>query len=332
MTLPLPNLDNRSYADLVAEAISQIHDEYPEWTDHNPTDTGIILIELLAWLTEMTLYRVDQIPDENYVSFLSLLKGEQLKSSTKDITLSDRRKNLQSEIQNTLEELRQPYRAVSTSDYEKLVLEVWNKEEESKDLRIAKAKCFPQRNLQANKDSPAKGHISLLVVPENNHQDFDEKKYKPLFEFLDPRRLLTTIIHIVEPEYVYVTIKAKLVTKDGTLAKEVKKKAEYEIQNFFAPYNSGKYWQGKGWPFGKSVYLSELYKVLEDIDGVDYIPRLQITKDTTNNKYHITSAEKSKNQGSSTSTEISLKPNQLIQLEGSQFTIVEKIGNERKEY
>jgi hypothetical protein len=53
------NLDDRTYADLVAEAISQIAVEYPEWTDYNPSDTGIILIELLAWLTEMTLYRAD---------------------------------------------------------------------------------------------------------------------------------------------------------------------------------------------------------------------------------------------------------------------------------
>lgn len=70
MSLPLPNLDDRTYADLVEQAISQIPIEYPEWTDHNPTDTGIILIELLAWLTEMVLYRVNQIPDKNIETFL----------------------------------------------------------------------------------------------------------------------------------------------------------------------------------------------------------------------------------------------------------------------
>ena len=76
MNLPLPNLDDRTYAEIVEEAISQIPVEYPEWTDHNPTDTGIILIELLAWLTEMTLYQVNQIPDDNYANFVSLLKGK----------------------------------------------------------------------------------------------------------------------------------------------------------------------------------------------------------------------------------------------------------------
>ncbi|MFW5667313.1 MAG: baseplate protein J, partial [Coleofasciculus sp.] len=66
MSLPLPNLDDRTYADLVEEARSLIPIECPEWTDHNPSDTGIILIELFAWLTEMVLYRVNRIPDQNF--------------------------------------------------------------------------------------------------------------------------------------------------------------------------------------------------------------------------------------------------------------------------
>ena len=76
MPLPLPNLDDRTYDDIVAEAISLIPQEYPEWTDHNPSDTGIVLIELLAWLTEMVLYRVDRVGDRNIASFLSLLQGQ----------------------------------------------------------------------------------------------------------------------------------------------------------------------------------------------------------------------------------------------------------------
>jgi hypothetical protein len=56
MTIPLPNLDDRTYADLLEEARSLIPIECPTWTDHNPSDTGIILLELFAWLTEFTLY------------------------------------------------------------------------------------------------------------------------------------------------------------------------------------------------------------------------------------------------------------------------------------
>ncbi|MGB7442569.1 MAG: baseplate J/gp47 family protein, partial [Coleofasciculaceae cyanobacterium] len=263
MTLPLPNLDDRTYADLVEEAISQISIEYPEWTDHNPTDTGIILIELLAWLTEMTLYRVNQIPDDNYASFVSLLKGKKWKLP--NVSAQERQKFLQEKIQETLLELRHRYRAVTTEDYEKLVLEDWNKSQETTDLKIARVKCLAQRDLSRyDADTFAKGHISLVVVPEKNIQG---KNYDKLFEFLDQRRLLTTRLHIVEPEYISVAIEAELVLQDGAQAEEVKQRVQAEVATFFAPLQSGKYWQGGGWLFGKSVYLSKLYKILDNLEG-----------------------------------------------------------------
>ncbi len=244
MALPLPNLDDRTYADLVEEAIAQIPQEYPEWTDHNPTDTGIILIELLAWLTEMTLYRVNQIPDENYVSFLSLLKGEQW--NLPDVPAQERQKSLQSAIQNTLLELRHRYRAVTREDYEQLVLEDWNKLDESDGLKIARVNCLARRNLENTGDldtnTLVRGHISLVVVPEkNNRAQFREKLQPKLFQFLEGRRLLTTRVHVVEPEYVPIAIEAKLVLEDGARAEEVKKNAQAEVKMFFDQFLNSKF-------------------------------------------------------------------------------------------
>ncbi|HEY4238221.1 MAG TPA: putative baseplate assembly protein [Kofleriaceae bacterium] len=45
----------------------------PEWTNHNPSDPGITLIELAAWMTDQLIYRLNQVPDKNYVAFLNLL-------------------------------------------------------------------------------------------------------------------------------------------------------------------------------------------------------------------------------------------------------------------
>ena len=73
MTLPVPRLDDRRFQDLVDEAKTQIPRYCPEWTDHNVSDPGVALIELFAWMTEMLLYRVNQVPDKLYVKFLELL-------------------------------------------------------------------------------------------------------------------------------------------------------------------------------------------------------------------------------------------------------------------
>ena len=68
-----PNLDDRTWADLVTEMRGLIPRYAPAWTDHNPSDLGITLIELFAWLTESVIYRLNQVPDKNYVAFLNLL-------------------------------------------------------------------------------------------------------------------------------------------------------------------------------------------------------------------------------------------------------------------
>jgi predicted phage baseplate assembly protein len=76
MTLPVPALDDRRFQDIVDEAKRLIPRYCPEWTDHNVSDPGITLIELFAWMTEMILYRVNQVPDMHYTKFLELMGVE----------------------------------------------------------------------------------------------------------------------------------------------------------------------------------------------------------------------------------------------------------------
>jgi Baseplate J-like protein len=73
MPLRAPVLDDRSYAQLRDELIARIPVYAPEWTDHHPSDPGITLIELFAFLGENLLYRFNQIPDATKVAFLDLL-------------------------------------------------------------------------------------------------------------------------------------------------------------------------------------------------------------------------------------------------------------------
>ena len=70
--IPSPNLDDRSFEDIVQEAIRLIPQYCPEWTNHNRSDPGITLIELFAWMTEMTLYRLNRVPDKNFLAFIHL--------------------------------------------------------------------------------------------------------------------------------------------------------------------------------------------------------------------------------------------------------------------
>src|SRR5215207_578094 len=72
MPLPLPDLDTRAWDDLVEEGRALIPRFSPAWTDHNVHDPGITFLELLAWLTEMSVYRLNQVPDGHRRAFLAL--------------------------------------------------------------------------------------------------------------------------------------------------------------------------------------------------------------------------------------------------------------------
>ncbi len=71
--IPAPKLDDREFKDIVAEALRLIPRYAPEWTHHNPADPGITLIELAAWMTDIILYRLNKVPEKNYIAFLNLL-------------------------------------------------------------------------------------------------------------------------------------------------------------------------------------------------------------------------------------------------------------------
>ena len=73
MPLVPPVLDSRTFQQLVDRALQRIPHYTPEWTDFNPSDPGVTLIDLFAWLTELMFYQLNRVPDLNYIKFLELI-------------------------------------------------------------------------------------------------------------------------------------------------------------------------------------------------------------------------------------------------------------------
>ena len=78
MPIKPPNLDDRRYAEIVAEARALIPQYCPEWSNFSPADPGITLVQLFAWMTELIIYRLNRVPDKTYVHFLNFI-GEERK-------------------------------------------------------------------------------------------------------------------------------------------------------------------------------------------------------------------------------------------------------------
>lgn len=73
MTLIAPHLDDRRFQDLVDDAKRLIQQRCPDWTDHNVSDPGVTLIEAFATMVDQLLYRLNRVPERNYVRFLELI-------------------------------------------------------------------------------------------------------------------------------------------------------------------------------------------------------------------------------------------------------------------
>lgn len=285
MAIPLPNLDDRTYADLAAEARALLPSLHPGWTNHNASDPGIVLVELLAWLTEMLMFQVNEIPVAHTETFLKLL-NEPGWSRPANMSLDDA-------VRQTIRGVRERYRAVTPDDFVHLALHDWPQSALAATLGSAttlrRVHCVPRRDLEtsdsAARSAPAPGHISLVVLPQPApgtsgavYPSPDKPLRDTLLRFFDERRTLTTRLHIVGPNYVEVSVAANLALHEDARLDgsddDARKQARQALAAFFDPLTGGP--EGKGWPFGRDVYAADIYAVLEQVAVVNYVEDVQL--------------------------------------------------------
>ena len=95
---------------------------------------------------------------------------------------------------------------------------------------------------------------------------------------LKKRRLLTTRLNVAGPSdekggfTLYKKMAVRGITlhlKHDALKADVFKAAKEELSRFFHPLIGGR--DGKGWPFGRDVYLSEIIERLAGLAGVEFV-------------------------------------------------------------
>ena len=73
MAIPLLNLDDRTFSEMMEEVQALIPRCAPAWTNYNLSDPGITIMELFAWATEAMLFRINRVPEASRRRFLELL-------------------------------------------------------------------------------------------------------------------------------------------------------------------------------------------------------------------------------------------------------------------
>ncbi|OMF89526.1 hypothetical protein [Paenibacillus sp. FSL R7-0337] len=268
MPLPVMKLDDLSFDQLVADATALIPLYDPDWTNYNPSDPGITLVELFAYFTEMVLYRLDQVTDESRQQFLKLL----------GITLEDG-EELASGISRGAKQFSECYRAVTAEDYQLLarqsLLDIPGIRTTYPDLAV-RTLCLINTDMEngTGRDKEAFGHVSVVLVLQTaNQQDLrrDMAEIKQQVKaILEQSKLLTTRVHVVEPDYRDVVIEMTVAAGNQSIGSIV----HGSIAQFLDPVNGGEH--GQGWLPGRKLYASDLYHLVEGIAGIDHVTSVNL--------------------------------------------------------
>jgi len=169
-------------------------------------------------------------------------------------------------------DLRTVYRAITPKDYEQLALD-------TPGLRVRRAKAVENYH-PGYPCVEFPGSVTVVVVPYARKGDATPMPgngfLKTVFDHLDTHRLITTDLHVIKPEYISISVKCSIKRSQ----KEVEKRVIDRINRFLDPLSGGEEGnygdKGKGWPFGRAVYPSEIYQIIDEVEGVDYVTRVTI--------------------------------------------------------
>jgi predicted phage baseplate assembly protein len=169
--------------------------------------------------------------------------------------------------------LRTRDRAVTAEDFEVLA-------QQAGAGAIARVRCLP-----ANSLSQA-GIVGLLLVPQANTDGIAQGEgiapeqfalsaalQEQILSYLDERRLLGVQVHLEEPNYIGVSVQTEIALEpayENPLAQqEILRNLRISLYKYLNPLTGGM--DGKGWPFGRPVYTSDIVALLQQTPGVRYL-------------------------------------------------------------
>jgi predicted phage baseplate assembly protein len=123
---------------------------------------------------------------------------------------------------------------------------------------------------------PAPGAITLLVIPPcpRPRPMPSRALLDAVVRYLERRRLVTTEIRAVAPRYRRVTVRAMLHPECDADPGQIRTDALERLTRFLDPLDGGP--DGHGWPFGRTVFRTEVLALLAGTPGVSRVTDLTL--------------------------------------------------------
>lgn len=220
------------------------------------------------------MYRLNRITEGDIAQFLSLINGPEWKRK-KGLVDSDSLSSMEmweilqvavsaDERRRSVRSIMATTRAVTQEDFESLARAIRG---------VGRAKCLPRVNLE-NEDPTSRwldapGHVSVVALPLKDALPAPELLAQ-IRQALEPARLLTTRVHVVAPRYVTVGVRLTIVPTRNIRVDDALQNTIVEKIKLFLDAHLG-WFDGKGWPLGRDLHISELYQLIAEISEVDSV-------------------------------------------------------------
>jgi hypothetical protein len=269
-----------SFDELLREGGSLIPAYAPQWTNHNPSDPGIALLELLAYFSEILAYRALRVTPDSKLHFLRLLEGQA--ASLSDPLLGQPSSVVDEAIRARVEALSFVECAVTPADFERLAVDA--AERYLRRRPGLRAKCVPGLDLRSvvDRQQPvaveaiADVSIALALEPELPRET-THRVCQHVQEALAPRCLLTTRAYVVRAPHLHVFVGCRILPEAGVPLSVAVEAVDAALRRRFDPMQSDEWLSNPG-PFGRPLHLSSVAAAIDRAEGVDYVEKVIVLR------------------------------------------------------
>lgn len=157
-------------------------------------------------------------------------------------------------------------RAVTTEDYEWMI--------RARFSQVARVKCLAiKRPGDGGTLVHSPGSVTMIIVPKSESRAPQPPNglLRKIENYLAAKTFgsIAPDIYAIGPRYQEVSINLKVYVINPAESSLVERRVISALEDFFHPLIGGE--KERGWEFGRNVYKSEIYAVLERLQGVDHI-------------------------------------------------------------
>jgi predicted phage baseplate assembly protein len=128
-----------------------------------------------------------------------------------------------------------------------------------------------------------RGEIKVMVIPaiprlegfiSPESLNLSDDLQRTIIAYLDERRLISTQLEVLSPAFQWVETEVRFRPARHADVEQVRSDIEASLFRFLNPLTGGQ--EGKGWPFGRDLFVGDVMSVLLKVQGVDFVRSVRL--------------------------------------------------------